>query len=134
MVDYIVGLALKARARVGRGYYDNVRRGGHSSKRLTETIKKVQGTPIITEVKFASPSAGKIREHGDPIRIAKAMLKGGACAISVRTEPDNFQGNFDTLATMSRELNFPLIMKDIIVSPIQIRDTTKPSEPTIHDM
>ena len=121
MVDYIVGLALKARARVGRGYYDNVRRGGHSSKRLTETIQKVQGTPIITEVKFASPSAGKIREHGDPLRIAKAMLKGGACAISVLTDPDDFQGNLDTLATLSREVDVPLVMKDIIVSLVQIR-------------
>src|SRR6266481_9428139 len=112
MVDYIVGLALKARARVGRGYYDNVGRGGRSSKRLTETNQKIQGTPIITEVKFASPSAGKIREHGDPLRIAKAMLKGGACAISVLTDPDDFQCNLDMLTTLSSEVDVPVVMKD----------------------
>ena len=121
MVDYITGLALKAGARVGRGYYDNVRRGGHSSKGLTETIQKVQGMPVITEVKFASPSAGKIREHGDPLRIARAMLKGGACAISVLTDPEDFQGNLDILALLSREVDVPVVMKDIIVSPVQIQ-------------
>jgi len=121
MVDYITGLALKAGARVRRGYYDNVRRGGHSSKGLTETIQKVQGMPVITEVKFASPSAGKIREHGDPLRIARAMLKGGACAISVLTDPEDFQGNLDTLALLSREVDVPVVMKDIIVSPVQIQ-------------
>jgi indole-3-glycerol phosphate synthase len=121
MDDYLAGLALKAGARVGRGYYNNVQRGEHSTKGLAETIQKVESTPVITEVKFASPSAGKIREHGDPLQIARAMLKGGACAISVLTDPEDFQGNLDTLATLSREVNVPLVMKDIIVSPVQIQ-------------
>ncbi len=121
MVDYIAGLALKAAARVGRGYYDNVLTGKRSSKGLVETIQKLEGTPIITEVKFASPSAGKIREQGDPLRIVKAMLKGGACAISVLTDPEDFQGKLDTIATLSREIDVPVVMKDIIVSPVQIR-------------
>ena len=121
MVDYIAGLALKAAARVGRGYYSNVQRGEHSSKGLAETIQRVDGTPVITEVKFASPSAGKIREHGDPLRIARAMLNGGACGISVLTDPEDFQGNMDTLASLSREVDVPIVMKDIIVSPVQIQ-------------
>src|SRR2546426_6299284 len=125
MVDYIAGLALKAGVRVGRGYYNNVQRGEHSSKGLAETIQKHEATPVITEVKFASPSAGKIREHGDPLRIAKAMLKGGACAISVLTDPDDFQGNMDTLATLSREVDVPLVMKDIIISPAQVQAATR---------
>src|SRR3989440_6653310 len=121
MVDYIAGLALKAGARVERGYYDNVQTGKLSSKSLVETIQRLESTPVITEVKFASPSAGKIRDHGDPLRIARAMLKGGACAISVLTDPDDFQGNMETLATLSREVDVPLVMKDIIVSPVQIQ-------------
>src|SRR3989442_1085815 len=121
MVDYIAGLALKASVRVGRGYYSNVERGEHSSKGLAETIENHEGTPVIAEVKFASPSAGKIREHGDPLQIARAMLKGGACAISVLTDPEDFQGNLDTLATLSREVDVPLVMKDIIVSPVQVQ-------------
>src|SRR5207244_2106109 len=116
------GLVLcEAAARVGRGYYSNVQRGEHSSKGLAETIQRVDGTPVITEVKFASPSAGKIREHGDPLRIARAMLNGGACGISVLTDPEDFQGNMDTLASLSREVDVPIVMKDIIVSPVQIQ-------------
>ena len=121
MVDYIAGLALKAGARVERGYYDNVQTGKRSSKSLVETIQRLESTPVITEVKFASPSAGKIRDHGDPLRIARAMLKGGACAISVLTDPDDFQGNMETLATLSREVDVPLVMKDIIISPVQVQ-------------
>jgi len=121
MVDYITGLALKAAARVGRGYYENVQTGKRSGKGLLETIQKIDGTPVITEVKFASPSAGRIREHGDPLRIARAMLKGGACAISVLTDHEDFQGNMDTLASLSREVDVPLVMKDVIVSLVQVQ-------------
>src|SRR5207302_10933648 len=125
MVDYIAGLALKAAARVGRGYYNNVQTGKRSSKSLVETIQRLESTPVITEVKFASPSARTIRDHGDPLRIARAMLKGGACAISVLTDPDDFQGHLDTLAILSREVDVPLVMKDIIVSPVQVQAAAK---------
>lgn len=121
MVDYIAGLALRAGARVGRGYYDSVERGRRSGKSLVETIRKVVNTPVITEVKFASPSAGKIRDHEDPLQIARAMLKGGACAISVLTDPEDFQGHLDTLVTLSRQVDVPLVMKDIVVSAAQVR-------------
>ena len=121
MVDYIADLAVKAGARVGRGYYDSVQTGKRSSRSLAETIQELESTPVITEVKFASPSAGRIRERGDPLWIAMEMLKGGACAISVVTDPDDFQGNLDTLANLSRIVDAPLIMKDIIVSPVQVR-------------
>src|SRR2546425_12834406 len=131
MVDYIAGLALKAGARIGRGYYSNVQKGQNSSKGLAETIQKDEVTPVITEVKFASPSGGKIRELGDPLRIARAMLKGGACAISVLTDPDDFEGNLDMLTTLSREVDVPVVMKDIIVSPVQIRAAARAGASTV---
>jgi indole-3-glycerol phosphate synthase len=120
-VDYVANLAVKAGARVERGYYDDAKTGKRSSKSLVETIQKLDRTPIITEIKFASPSAGKIRELEDPVRIAREMLKGGACAISVVTDPEDFQGNLNTLATLSRVVDVPLLMKDIIVSPLQVQ-------------
>lgn len=121
MVDYVAVLAEKAGARVERGYYDNPQTGKGSSRSLVETIQRLERTSVITEIKFASPSAGKITEVQDPLNIAIEMLKGGACAISVVTDPDDFHGNLDTLATLSRAVDAPLIMKDIIVSPIQIQ-------------
>jgi indole-3-glycerol phosphate synthase len=121
LVDYVANLAVKAGARIGRGYYDNVQRGKRSSKSLVATIQKLDRTPVITEIKFASPSAGKIREREDPLQIAMQMLKGGACAISIVTDPEDFQGNLDTLATLSPVVDVPLVMKDIIVSPVQVK-------------
>src|SRR5439155_463424 len=50
-----------------------------------------------------------------------AMLSGGACALSVLTDPENFDGNLDTLVTISKEVHVPTIMKDIVVSPKQLQ-------------
>lgn len=125
MVDFIAGLALRAGARVERGYYDGVEKGRHSDKSLLETIRKGGSTRVITEVKFASPSVGKIREHDDPLHIARAMLRGGACAISVLTDPEDFQGHLDTLVTLSRQVDVPLVMKDIVVSAAQVQAASR---------
>ncbi len=84
-------------------------------------IEKTRMTPIITEVKFASPSAGKIRERENPVSIAKAMLAGGACALSILTDPDNFQGGLDVLAQVAGNFDTPIVMKDILVSTAQLR-------------
>ena len=120
-VDYIANLAVTAGARVRRGYYDISQTGRRSGKSLVEAIQDLDRTPVITEIKFASPSAGKIREVQDSFKIATEMLKGGACAISVVTDPDEFHGDLDTLADLSRAVDAPMIMKDIIVSPVQVQ-------------
>jgi len=114
-------LAAKARARVKRGYYDTVGSANAPRRSLVKTIQESRKTPVITEIKYASPSAGKIRESGNALRVAKAMLSGGACAISVLTDPENFDGKLETLITISRDTDAPTIMKDIIVSPKQIQ-------------
>jgi indole-3-glycerol phosphate synthase len=121
LVDHLPELAAKARARVKRGYYDRSGSANASRRSLVKTIQESRKTPVITEIKYASPSAGKIRESGSPLEIAKAMLSGGACAISVLTDPENFDGDLDTLVTISREIEAPTIMKDIIVSLEQLR-------------
>ena len=121
LVDHLLGLAAKARARVKRGYYDNGGTANASHRDLIRAIHEGGATPVITEVKFASPSAGKIRESGNPLQIAKAMLRGGACGISVLTDPENFGGSLETLVTISRETEAPTIMKDIVVSPKQLQ-------------
>ena len=121
MVDHLPELAAKARARVKRGYYDKVRTADTSRRNLVRAIQENRMTPVITEIKYASPSAGKIRESGNPLQIAKAMLSGGACAISVLTDPENFDGNLETLVNISQDTEAPTIMKDIIVSLRQLQ-------------
>ncbi len=121
LVDHLPELAANARARVKRGYYDNGGTADASRRGLVKAIQESRKTPVITEIKYASPSAGKIRESGNPLLIAKAMLSGGACAISVLTDSENFEGNLETLVTISRDTEAPTIMKDIIVSPKQLQ-------------
>jgi len=121
LVDHLPELAAKARARVKRGYYDSSGSVNASRRSLVKTIQENRKTPIITEIKYASPSAGKIREPGNALLIAKAMLSGGACALSVLTDPEHFDGNLDTLVTISKEVQVPTIMKDIVVSPKQLQ-------------
>jgi indole-3-glycerol phosphate synthase len=118
--DHLSELAAKARARVKRGYYDKGRTVTRPARSLVKSIKETSKIPIIAEVKYASPSAGKIRDSGGPNQIAKAMLVGGACGISVLTDPENFEGSLETLATISQSADVPTIMKDIIVSPKQL--------------
>ena len=120
MTDRLPELVANARARVKRGYYNPRGKATGPTRSLVESIKHADKTPIIAEVKYASPSAGKIRDLGRPDDIAKAMLDGGACGISVLTDPENFEGNMETLANISQSLEVPTIMKDIIVSPEQL--------------
>ena len=121
MTDHLANLASKARARVARGYYDNSRLVSRRRMKLVDVIKECSHNPIITEIKYASPSSGKIRVDDSPLVVAKAMVGGGACALSVLTDPDNFDGNLDTLRIVAQGVPVPVLMKDIIVSPKQIR-------------
>ena len=121
LVDHLPELTSKAKARVKQGYYDNRGTTNASRRSLVKAIQESRRTPVITEIKFASPSAGKIRESGNALQIAKAMLNGGSCGISVLTDPENFDGDLQTLAMISLETAAPTIMKDIIVSPKQLQ-------------
>jgi len=121
MPDHLVELARLAKKRVSDGYYDTnvaVRRRHGSLVRAIETSRK---TPVIAEIKYASPSSGKIRDFESPLRIAEEMLAGGACALSILTDPDAFQGGLKVLSEVAEKVDAPIVMKDIIVSPRQLR-------------
>src|SRR2546427_9889962 len=49
------------------------------------------------------------------------MLDGGACDLSILTAPDSFQGALVNVSDVSVRVDVPVLMKDIIVSPEQIR-------------
>jgi len=84
------------------------------------TIKINPHATLITEIKFSSPSLGKIRTLSDPVSIANAMITGGAKALSVLTQPNLFNGSPDYFMQVRKAVKIPMLMKDIIVDKIQI--------------
>lgn len=78
--------------------------------------------PMICEIKYSSPS-GTVREFTEPERIAKEMLEGGACALSVLTEERYFGGKLEYLGRVSRVSNAPVLRKDFIFDETQIAES-----------
>lgn len=75
---------------------------------------------LIAEVKKASPSKGIIKENFNPVAIAKAYERGGATCLSVLTDNKFFQGGFENLSLVRREVDLPLLCKEFIIYPYQI--------------
>ncbi len=77
---------------------------------------------LIAEIKFASPSAGRIREKTDPIKIGRIYERGGASAISLLTDQKFFHGHLENLPEVKQAVNLPVLRKDFIIDGIQIRE------------
>jgi len=91
-----------------------------SSKDLIQIIKTNPHPTLLTEIKFASPSLGKIRTLTDPASIAKQMIAGGSKALSVLTQPNLFHGSPEYFMKVRDAVDVPLLMKDIMIEEIQI--------------
>jgi indole-3-glycerol phosphate synthase len=121
MADFLDQLVKDAERTLKEGYYNVQPSEPHVSVSLKACIEGCRGNPVIAEVKGASPSLGSIRENIDPTGIAHAMEVGGASGISVLTEPKHFNGSLECLREIRGATGLPLLMKDIIVSPEQIK-------------
>ena len=82
--------------------------------------KRTEMPAVIAEVKKASPSRGVIRKDFNPVAIAKDYQEGGAACLSVLTDKKFFQGGFDVLVEVRKEVELPLLCKDFIITPYQI--------------
>ncbi|MCW4015997.1 MAG: indole-3-glycerol-phosphate synthase [Candidatus Bathyarchaeota archaeon] len=125
MPDYLDTLAQDAKQTVAEGYYNVSTQHNSVLVSLKEAIKESKTNAIITEVKAASPSRGTIKTNVDPAEIASAMEKGGSIGISVLTEPKHFNGALSYLAKVREAVKLPILMKDIIVDPIQLEAATR---------
>ena len=105
---------------IDEGVYEINEKFQKSQMDLLALIKNNNHASIITEVKFSSPSLGKIRTVSDPIIIANSMIKGGAIGLSVLTQPYLFDGSPEFFAKIRQNVNVPLLMKDVIIDRIQI--------------
>ncbi len=105
---------------IDEGIYDVKENLSKSNTNLIESIKENQHATLITEIKFSSPSLGEIKKISDPVQIAKSMIKGGAKALSILTQPYLFSGSPEFFIKIRKEIEVPLLMKDIIIDKIQI--------------
>lgn len=102
--------------------YEKPRRDFARALRRMKEPGKGSDISVIAEIKKASPSKGVIRDSFDPLEIAEEYVKGGASAISVLTDKPFFQGDLEYLKIISKEFDIPLLRKDFIIDPYQIKE------------
>lgn len=78
---------------------------------------------LIAEIKFASPSAGVLRDRGNPGAIARAYEEAGAAAISLVTDRKFFGGSLSDLPAVRASVNLPVLRKDFLIDEIQVRQS-----------
>ncbi len=113
-------LVTNSQAAISDGTYDIDANLQKSNKDLIQIIKNNSHPTLLTEIKFASPSLGKIRTLTDPVSIAKKMVAGGSKALSILTQPNLFHGSPEYFMKVREAVDIPLLMKDIMIENIQI--------------
>jgi len=92
---------------------------------FSRALTDFSGVAIIAEAKKASPSKGIIQPDFDPVRIAKSYKEGGAQAMSVLTDVDFFQGSIDFIPLVRETVDLPVLRKEFIIDPLQIREASQ---------
>ncbi len=125
--NYLNKLAENSYKAIDEGVYNNAKYDycSHEPISMRKSILSCPHAPLITEIKFASPSKGRIvAESNDtissPTDIASNMVRAGAVGLSIVTQPNLFGGSPEFLGMIRKTVAVPLLMKDIIVSDIQI--------------
>jgi indole-3-glycerol phosphate synthase len=93
----------------------------HDVLNLKKCIVGCTYIPVIAEIKYASPSQGVLMDENlNPLKIAERMVNSGAVGISVLTQPYEFRGSLEHLFKIRNGISVPILMKDIVVSDVQI--------------
>lgn len=80
---------------------------------------------LIAEIKFASPSAGTIREQSDPRAIGRLYEEVGAAALSLITDEKFFRGNRRHLPLLKQSISLPILRKDFIIDEAQLLESAR---------
>lgn len=113
-MDILDELARSALKRIDTGYYSR----GRGLNRWNPVSLRADPR-LVAEVKPASPSEGYLLGDRDPVDVIQLYARGGACGISVLTDPDHFGGSLELLSTAA-DTGLPVLMKDFILHPDQI--------------
>ncbi len=96
--------------------------GGLFSSAILQA-KRRRILPLVADIKPHSPRDGDLVGLRDPADLARALVEGGACALSVVTEPRHFGGNPKTLKRVCEAVKVPVLQKDFFSSPAQIEES-----------
>jgi indole-3-glycerol phosphate synthase len=116
----MIELVLSAQRAVERGYYSAEGEERSERRSLVDAIKSSEGIAVIAEVKFSSPSEGRLKKKGGVGQLAKAYQRGGAVAISVLTAPEHFDGSLRYVSEVKESVKLPVLMKDVVIGTTQI--------------
>jgi indole-3-glycerol phosphate synthase len=99
----------------------------HTCLSMRNNILQCRQNPLITEIKFASPSRGTLADHEeiDVEEIAPTMERAGAVGISILSQPHLFNGSINNILRARKHVTVPILMKDIVVSDVQIKAAKK---------
>ena len=117
---------------IDEGVYNSAKYdyGGHASISMRKSILSCPHAPLITEIKFESPSKGRIFDTSKLATpslndIASNMVSSGAVGLSIVTQPYLFKGSPEYLGKIRETVGVPLLMTDIIASEIQLDSAKK---------
>jgi indole-3-glycerol phosphate synthase len=96
----------------------------HHGPSLEKAIRSAHDrNAIIAELKYASPSRGRIRSGPGPAELARELAGGGCVALSVLTEPDFFGGSLDNIRMVRDAVPIPVLRKDFVIDERQLYET-----------
>ncbi|MEA5036850.1 Indole-3-glycerol phosphate synthase [bioreactor metagenome] len=125
ILDDICALSRKRAAQLDRSIKKTAEEMDHVPQNLLNALKKYRGekNAVIAEIKYTTPSDKALNSGLDPADLARSYEAGGACAVSVLTEPFYFSGCLKNLQRAKTVTRLPILRKDFIVDENQIYET-----------
>jgi indole-3-glycerol phosphate synthase len=126
MSDFLDRMAAgsRERARVAREREPMGRLVARARSAAAPLALRLERFDLIAELKLRSPAAGALAATDfDAAHQLEAYAKGGAAAISVLTEPDEFRGSLQHLEAAAEQLRpraCPVMRKDFLVDAYQV--------------
>lgn len=103
-------------------YFNSIKNElGFKREKLSTHINDKLDISIISEIKPASPTLGRIRKKVNVKNIAKEMESAGVIGLSILTEPHFFNGSYENLKCALESTRLPCLMKDFVVDEIQLK-------------
>ncbi|MDP6437020.1 MAG: indole-3-glycerol-phosphate synthase [Gammaproteobacteria bacterium] len=125
--DFLQGMAASSRARDAEA---RTRLSDAQQRSLLVVLDKAaslnlaaKGFDLIAEIKKRSPAEGELDANlASPADQAAVYADGGAAALSVLTEPEQFSGSLEDLHEVAGQSSIPVMRKDFLVSRYQVRE------------